>query len=172
MIRAFLALPLPDEFMMTCLAAQGHTTTGRAVPSENLHITLLYLGEQPMRDLQGLVDDLDTIRHRPVPLRLTGIDVLGGWKGAQHLVASVASDPALIDIQAKVTRAARAAGLDFERRRFRPHVTLVRDFRGPGLPPWRGDTPDAVAGSFALYRSTLKRSGAEYDSLAEFPLTG
>jgi len=170
MIRSFVALPLPDDLVTPCLSAQGHVTSGRAVPVENLHVTLLYLGDQSTRALEDLCGELDIIRHPAVSLRLTGIDVIGGWKGARHLVASVAPEPGLVDLQSRVLRAAHTAGLDFERRRFRPHVTLVRDFRGGSLPPWSAPLPPAMVGAMSLFRSTLKKSGAEYDSLVDFRL--
>ncbi len=170
MIRAFVALPLPEELVLTCLRAQGHASTGRAVARGNLHVTLLYLGEQPAKELEAFADELDAVRSPAIDLRLTGIDVIGGFKGARHMVASVEPVPALLELQATVARKARTVGFNLERRRFRPHVTLVRDFRGDTLPPFSGDLPAARVDHFALYRSTLKTTGAEYDILADFPL--
>lgn len=171
MIRAFIGLPLPEPLVLTCLSVQGHTRSGRPVPRENLHLTLVYLGELPVSDLEDLAADLDRIRHGPVPFRLTGIDVFGAGRDSRLLVATVAPDPAMTELQARIVRTARSAGLDLERRRFRPHVTLVRDFRGRDLPPWTGQAVQALATGFTLYRSTLKKTGAEYDSLADYPLT-
>ena len=171
MIRAFIGIPLPEELILMCLVAQGHLHTGRAVPRDNLHLTLLYLAEQPKPQLEDLAEELDAILHRPVPLRVTGFDVIGGFKGARHCVASVAALEPLNDLQAKTVRAARAVGIEIERRRFRPHITLVRNFKGSSMPPWDGQARDIFAPRFSLYQSTLKQDGAEYDSLADFTLT-
>ena len=115
MIRAFIGLPLPEPLVLTCLAAQGHTRSGRPVPRENLHLTLLYLGEQPVSDLESLAADLDRVRQGPVPIKLTGFDVFGAGKDSRLLVATVAPDPALTELQARVVRTARSAGVAITR---------------------------------------------------------
>ena len=79
-------------------------------------------------------------------------------------------------------QAARDAGLAFERRRYRPHVTLARFNAGPDAarrPSGCGPSPRAARGfragpfeveEFVLMRSWLGRAGPVYDTLATYPL--
>ena len=169
MIRAFVGIPLPVPLLPACRAAARVAVSGRKVPEENMHLTLVYLGPQEVRTLEDLAEALEALRPPPVAVHLTGLDMLAGFKSARHLVAAVAPEKGLVQLQDVVERAARRVGIALERRRFRPHVTLVRDCLDATLPPWVA-VPAAPATSFALFRSTLKRQGAEYDSLAVYPI--
>jgi len=168
-IRAFVAIPLPESLLPACRAAARVAISGRKVPEENLHLTLVFLGTQETRRLEDLAEALEVLRPPPVTVHLTGLDVLAGFKSSRHLVATVEPETGLTKLQDAVERAARRVGMALERRRFRPHVTLVRDCLDPSLPPWT-PVPAASAHSVSLFRSTLKRHGAEYDALATYPL--
>jgi 2'-5' RNA ligase len=63
-------------------------------------------------------------------------------------------------------------GLDFERKKFRPHVTLAR-IRDPKHPLTKFDRQVQVeidVNRVVLYRSTLTQSGSIYTELAEAEL--
>ncbi|PWK57883.1 RNA 2',3'-cyclic phosphodiesterase [Silicimonas algicola] len=171
MIRAFVAIPLPDSLLPACRAAARVAISGRKVPEENLHLTLVFLGTQETRRLEDLAEALEVLRPPPVTVHLTGLDVLAGFKLSRHLVATVEPEKGLLQLQEAVERAARRVDIALERRRFRPHVTVVRDCIDPTLPPWTA-VPEASALSFSLFRTTLKKHGAEYDALATYPLPG
>ena len=182
MIRAFLALPLPDAVIAPLSLAQSRlrlpVPPARPVARENLHLTLVFLGEQRPDMLEALHEELALRQPAGFTLRLDGLGVFGGDR-PHNLHARVAPEPALSALQARLDRAARMQGMRPERRRFTPHVTLAR------LRP--GDIgPAALAGAiervgaldarpfavdrFALFRSHLRRDGAQYDMLAEYPL--
>ena len=52
MIRAFLALALPETVRSALTVQQFLLPLPRKEPVENLHLTLLFLGEQPERKLE------------------------------------------------------------------------------------------------------------------------
>jgi len=86
----------------------------------------------------------------------------------------------MIRLRKKVRAAARGAGIDLPRERFRPHVTLARFSRSKPVDMGRltaflGAYGGFRAGPFAvdrfcLYRSTLTPEGPVYDVLADYPL--
>ena len=51
-MRAFLALPLPDQVCATLEDLQLSLPFEKLVPSENLHLTLAFLDEQPVAQLE------------------------------------------------------------------------------------------------------------------------
>lgn len=178
MIRSFVALALPDavrtEFMIL-----GHgLPVPRPVPAENLHLTLVFLGEIVETVLEDVHMALGAIRAPAVPVRFGRLDLFGGAK-PRVVYAAVAEDPALVHLQAKVETAARRAGLAIPARRFVPHVTLatlpergldldrlartVAGRPGPVAPPF-------VAEDFRLFRSHLGSDGPIYEELARYPL--
>ncbi len=87
-------------------------------------------------------------------------------------------------IATAVSDAAAAFGVSPENRPFVPHVTLVRARRPRALDPIALDAASASARSAlgqkrvmsvvqaTLYKSTLTRAGAVYESLAEIPIGG
>ena len=180
MIRAFVAVPLPEPVMGDLIAAQAGLPAGRPVPPENLHLTLAFLGEHPEPVIEDVHYALARIQATPFSLVLAGLGLFGGDR-PRLLHAEVQPEPALKHLRAKVLQAARSAGLDLGHERFRPHVTLAR--MGSGL---RGEEAARMlafaeqgagfrSGPFAverieLMRSTLARSGAIYDELAAYPL--
>jgi 2'-5' RNA ligase len=178
-VRLFLGLPVPEALIPPLLSVQEAVPLGRAVDEDNLHLTLVFLGEVDPAGAEELHEALDGRRlPRPV-LAFDGLSTYGGDR-ARLLAVEIRPDPALSELQAACARAARAAGLALERRRFRPHVTLLRF--GAGLPPRRQPELDralkhvgtpvgsAEAQRLVLYRSHLGEGGADYEELAAYPL--
>lgn len=125
MIRSFVALPLPDRAMRGLEALQGGLPFARAVPGEDMHLTLAFLDDQPQAALRALCEELGEIRSAPMEIRLSGIFLLGG-KQPGAIAVNADGGPALIAFQARIAHLIRGAGIDLERRRFMPHVTIFR----------------------------------------------
>ncbi|MCC5988025.1 MAG: RNA 2',3'-cyclic phosphodiesterase [Pararhodobacter sp.] len=178
MIRAFLALPLPEPVIAHLALVQQRLRLPRPVPRENFHITLVFLGEQREDLLEELHLALDAMALPGFSLRLDGLAVFGG-DSPRNLHAAIAPEPALNQLQSRLRRAAQMSGMTPEKRRFVPHVTLAR-FRpgevGAGQLAKAMQEVGAPAATpfvidrFALYRSHLRADGAQYDILAEYPL--
>lgn len=153
---------------------------GRAVPRENLHLTLAFLGEIGPDAAEAFHECIaGEVLAAPV-LRVTGLELWGGRRPGV-LVARVAQRPELSRLHQLAGRAARTAGIGLERRRFRPHVTLARF--GKGLDQGAvdrvqvalagvGDTgwPAQTADSAGLWQSRLTPHGAVHEQLVEYPL--
>jgi 2'-5' RNA ligase len=182
MMRAFVALRLPEAVVATLVAAQAGLPEGRPVARENLHLTVAFLGEHPGPVVEDVHYALAAIRLPRFVLSLRGLDLPGGDR-AKVLAAGVDPEPRLRLLREKVLQAARGAGIEFPRERYLPHVTLARfnaGLRGEAAERMRGFVLDGAgfrAGPFkverfALWRSHLGRSGPIYEELAEYALTG
>ncbi|GGE37405.1 RNA 2',3'-cyclic phosphodiesterase [Actibacterium pelagium] len=178
MTRSFVALTLPDPALDQLEALQGQIPLGRRMTRETLHLTLAFLGEQPDEALVALHEELSQIRHSAFDLHMAGVGMYGNPNRLAMGVEADA-DSALTDLQSDVTKALRRAGLKFEKRRFRPHVTIAR-FKGeePTDPRLHGFISGAMSyratavriTQFALYESHLSPGGARHDVLAAYPL--
>jgi 2'-5' RNA ligase len=178
-MRAFVALDLPMPAVAALERVQAALPAGRPVPSENLHLTLAFLGEVAEATLEEVHFALEALRLPGFEIVLAGLGMFGGPPASVHAVAEPA--PGLVRLHAAVRRAVEGAGLALPRERFRPHVTIARLSRAPGpdtrarleafvaadagfvLPPF------AVTG-FGLWRSTLTSGGAIHEALAVYRL--
>ncbi|SEO99286.1 2'-5' RNA ligase [Salinihabitans flavidus] len=179
-MRTFIALDLPEETREQLSDLQGLLRVGRHVPEENLHLTLSFLGEQPLPALEALHEVLCDLPPREVVLRLSGLDILGSRQPKLLFIRAERSGP-LAALRREVLTAVRLAGIELPRTRFRPHVTLARFSRdmeerdaahlGRFLQT-HGDRalPEVVAEQVTLYQSVLREDGARYDPLASYPL--
>lgn len=178
MIRAFVAIPLPDEVRAQLAALSLMLPLPRRVAPENMHLTLAFLGELPEPEVEEAHRAFEDIAAPRFMLALRGVGVFGG--GRPRVVhAGTVPEPALDRLHAKVAGAMRRAGLEPEARRFVPHVTLARlkpgeadpvrlehallDAAGFAAGPWEVE-------HFSLYRSQLGRAGPHYEELARYPL--
>lgn len=179
MIRAFLALPLPEPVLSALRVQQFLLPLPKKVEPETFHLTLVFLGEQPEPTLEGAHEDFAALRLPRFSLALQGLGLFGGSK-PRAVWAGVAPSAPLMHLQAKLEQAARRAGIPVESRRFVPHVTLGRF--APPAPEEAMRLERAIAGGmdfrtdafevteFVLYESRLSPKGSRYDDLARYPL--
>jgi len=166
--RVFFALP--------CAYAQRRAiakwrsalglSSGRPVPAENFHLTLMFLGSVAMTQIPGICAAAAAIRmpgeHLTVPL-----DHLDVWRRAGILLLAPAQEPLeLRQLVYALQQALLPLGFVDAPREFRPHLTLMRDYRAPV--PESNAPPDfhLSARHFTLFESHKGR----YRSLAEWPL--
>ena len=169
-LRLFCALRLPETALDTLCEWQGsELSAGRVVPRGNLHVTLAFLGHRPAGELPGIAGALRESAAHAQPIRLlperyretrsVGMLVLKDESGA---AATLADD-----------LSGRLEGLGVykrERRRWLPHVTVLRFRRPPGLKPPLPDLGEIVPSDAAAYLSRLGRGGAEYFVVESFVL--
>lgn len=179
-MRLFLAIDPPDETRDALAAVQGDLTTGRKMDPDTFHLTLAFLGEQSEAAAEELDLELQGLSSPAFDLTLSGLDTFGGSTPAV-LFAGVADPGPVTELHKAIRRRVRSAGIELDRERFRPHVTLAR-FR-------KRLTPDALeairmflarnAGfradpftveSFVLYESETLSEGAVHTELVRYPL--
>jgi 2'-5' RNA ligase len=179
-MRLFLGLPIPPE-LAQALARRTQAIElpkGRRIAPENIHLTLVFLGEVAEPTLTPIERELSELNFAPFPLKLT---TLNTFPRAGVLFAEVEPGSPLLHLQAKVAAAMACCGFAPENpkapeapeaRPYHPHITLAR-FHGPlrlrksqhALPPslQRSFTADTVN----LYRSNLTPTGSHYEILAQ-----
>lgn len=139
---------------------------GRPVPAENFHVTMLFLGAVPVTLIPAICAAAASVKVPGRSLELT-LDRLKAWPKANVLVLAPTEAPAALGrLVYALQEALRPLGLTDEYREYRPHLTLLRDWRAPE--PEASVAPEfhLRADHFVLYES---HKGA-YRALAQWPL--
>lgn len=122
-MRLFVAINLSPELKAALADAQNamydRGVRGNYTPKENLHLTLAFLGELPTAD--PVMDALAEVTFTPFDLSLDGIGCFGDlwWAG-------IGDSAPLTAVVRRVRRALAANGIPYDRKKFSPHITLLR----------------------------------------------
>ena len=169
-LRLFFAL-WPDAATRCALHARARALHaecgGRLMRRDTIHLTLAFLGDTPVRELERL---------RALAAQLGGqrftfaLDRVGGWKRNRILWSGPSvAQPALIALAQGLARSLREAGFVLDERAFAPHVTLVRNAdAAPAeaqVEPLRWDVDE-----FVLVASERSAAGAHYRTIGRWPL--
>lgn len=179
MIRAFLGIDLPPSVRGALQVQQFLLPLPRKVEPENLHLTLVFLGECPELALEAAHEGFEALREARFSLSLQGLGLFGKDK-PRVAWAGVAPSPELMHLQAKVEGIARRAGCPIDARKFTPHVTLGRFPPPPPADAMRLERAVAMGATFrtepwevtelTLWRSHLTGKGPQYEVLVRYPL--
>ncbi|MHC9236278.1 RNA 2',3'-cyclic phosphodiesterase [Pseudooceanicola sp. 502str34] len=123
-MRLFLALQLPEAAQDELDRVMSDLGAGRLMLPETYHITLSFLGDQTEDAAEAVHEEMEGLAFDPFPLALESFGTFGDSPFV--LWAGVGESAALTALQRQVAGAVRRAGVETERRRFRPHVTAAR----------------------------------------------
>ncbi len=169
--RLFFAL-WPDEGVRQRLAeiaaAVGASNSGRLIPADNLHITLVFLGTLDNMRRQCAEQVAASIRGERFTLVL---DQIGYWSRPRILWAGASRIPdALLGLAGELQAGLTSCGITPEDRPYQAHVTLMRKVnKHPALLV----APDPIAWDverFWLVESVSGNNGVLYRPLVSWPL--
>jgi 2'-5' RNA ligase len=180
--RLFVAVDPPahtreriSAWARTALAHGGkdlHQARLRLLSSEMLHITICFLGSQPLGEIEAIEAALRR-SAAPVGELSLGAPLWLPQRRPRALALEVHDEQMhLTELRARLKDTlSQEAGLELAAGRFRPHVTVARMPAG-GVPQRLRvlmATPDLhfAAQSVTLYRSWLAADGASHESLLE-----
>lgn len=179
-MRLFVGIAMPEAACEVLEDLQAELRVGRFADPETFHLTLAFLGEVEGEAQRELHEALERVEAPGFALRLTGLGTFGS-KAPRVLWAGAAASPELLALHRAVGRAARRAGLDLARERFRPHVTLARFAPRMGAEDLErvrryletyaaAPLPEVAVGEITLYRSHLRPGGSVHEVLEVYPL--
>lgn len=161
-LRLFFAL-WPDDLTRTALAAVQSSLHGRLVPYHNIHLTLAFLGQQPLAILPAAKEILIHLASPPVTLLLDRV----GYFPRKHIawVGTHRAPDELHSLQEELAGALLREAIPSDMRQsFKPHITLARDASPPE--DFAFNPIEWHASEVALVQSVTTAEGARYDVLA------
>jgi 2'-5' RNA ligase len=169
--RYFFALwPEPKVCRQLAGRARACDNAGRLHDPQDLHMTLVYLGELADGQMRCVEETADTITGQAFRLQIDG---LGYWQRPRILWAAPGETPgALSQLVFDLQQGLRACGFKPERRCFKPHVTLYR--KSAVIEPRKiAPAIEWPVSGFALAVSGLSKPGeSRYRILRRWPLAG
>lgn len=126
-MRLFIAINLNDEIKDALMDVQdtmrNYGVRGKDTPPGNMHLTLAFIGEYD--DPERVKEIVESIEIRPFTMTLSGIGAFRDlwWVGTQNSAA-------LMAISRRLRRALADAGIPFDKKKFSPHITIIRRASG------------------------------------------
>lgn len=126
-IRVFFAI-FPNKFVQAQLAHQAEllepTCGGRKVKMQHIHLTLLFLGNVAVHRIEMLRQAMNNVSAQEFEFNL---EEIGYWKRNQVLYIQARQFPAeLFFLVDSLSSVLSEAGFLFDKRAYKPHVTLIR----------------------------------------------
>ena len=164
-MRLFIAIRLSDGVRDGLSAIQrelrNHGVRGNYTKVENLHLTLAFIGEYS--DPTFVLEIMRSVPFEPLALRIEGFGSFGSlyWCG-------IGENAELLSYVKRLRKALAENGVPFDRKKFSPHITLIRKaeyarrtgFPGVAVP----DVSMRVLGA-SLMRSDRTKSGMVYTEI-------
>ncbi|SIT93848.1 RNA 2',3'-cyclic phosphodiesterase [Pontibacter indicus] len=177
--RLFIAAPLPDGLkqFFTEQASRYKSDAIRQVPTENLHLTLYFIGNVPASQLPAIEDVTAHMAQQfaPFTLYLEAIEPGPKPRSPRLIWARFKNQPDFAQLSRSLTQA--LSDEPSLNREPKPHVTLAR-FRKDRPVPHDLEThyPDAPitlqVNEIAVWHSELGSPHPRYCILQRYPLTG
>lgn len=162
-MRLFIAIQLSDAMKDALSAVQdemyAHGVRGNFTARENMHLTLAFIGEYP--DKEPVMDALASVSFSSFSIALNGMGCFRDlwWAGMEE------SAP-LTAVVRRLRRALAENEIPFDKKRFSPHITLIRKATGT-MPGIQIDTVSMPVKSISLMRSDRGKRGMIYTEVGE-----
>ncbi len=180
-LRVFIAIDIPDHTVLDNLSkARDLLLESKAdlkpVATENLHITLRFIGEVPLTMVNRICDELYKIKFEPFKIKIKGIGVFPNINRPRVIWAGVVEGVEhLRQLHDQVEKILRKMGIPPEREKFIPHITLARVKSGRNIPRLVKiiesiadmEFGEVVVDKIVLKRSMLTPSGPIYNDICE-----
>ncbi len=188
-IRAFIAIDLPPEIRQRVDQVTGQLQKRlegvpvRWIPVENIHLTLKFLGDVSLANLEILqkIFQTEVANHHLFEFSVGGVGAFPGSRNPRVIWVGVEAPSDLTNLQRGIETAMARLGYAREDRPFSAHLTLGRVSRNASSHDLHGigDVLETAKVGFLgvahvdlihLYRSDLKPSGAVYTRIFSAPL--
>lgn len=169
-MRLFIAVSLTErekeEIEARAKALAKELERGRMTQKELYHITLAFIGEATAAECGVIRDMLRNFSFQKFRLRFSGYGSFASREG-KTLFIKAEEDEALQKLGEELREKLRAAGVKFDEKPLRPHITLARS---AWLKPGSGVFEERVSlaaevSEVALFRSDTTRGRRVYTNI-------
>lgn len=174
-VRLFFAIWPDKETRLGLGRVTGRLASvceGRKTKAENIHLTLVFVGEVDASQVDALCQAADEIEGSGAKAFDLVIERICMWKRKNIVYAEINEVPKpLIDLVEALQSRLSLAGFSLEERPYKPHITLMRNASCKTLPElaeprvWR-------AREWVLVKSDQTSDGSVYTTIGRWSLEG
>ncbi|PWN07738.1 RNA 2',3'-cyclic phosphodiesterase [Rhodohalobacter mucosus] len=172
-MRLFVSIDPPSQIRKQLAAWIPDNSGIKKTAPRNMHLTLLFLGEQSREKSHIICESLQKVRFRSFQMTVQEIGAFPDKRSPAVVWAGAEGTPELFNLQKKIENQL-SLFTEPDLRPFRPHITLARVKN-----PARVTGEDIFSASpaplsfnvsgFSLKNSVLESSGAVHRVLKKFP---
>ena len=178
MIRLFVAIDIPETIQEEVGGMGRSIPNARPVPTDQLHLTLKFIGEIEESRILGIDDALKKITQPEFSISLKGVGIFPPRGAPRILWAGIEPVDRTVALRNSIEKNLAAIGIPRDSRKFAPHLTLARLRNCPILSLQQFlagnaflQTPEFSVEYFHLYSSWLTKKGALHTIESSYPLT-
>ncbi|MEO0098414.1 MAG: RNA 2',3'-cyclic phosphodiesterase [candidate division WOR-3 bacterium] len=180
MIRSFIAISIPEEVKKEISKIvkeyEAKKYPFRWVAPENLHITLIFLGEVSEKFLLEAKSEIKKVaeRTKSFPIRLGGFGAFPSLRNPRVIWIGVPlGGKEVEELQKDLVESLTRIGFKPEEKKFHPHLTIARakgSLKEIDLWERRYESEEFLVDRVILFKSTLTPEGPIYNKIEEYPL--
>ena len=171
MKRLFFAL-WPDEQTRQKIVQFDQQLTEpkhKKVKTDNLHVTLVFLGQVDDEQEQNIIQAVSDIKSAVIDMTFDQLTIWQQKRGILCLTSQYQPEPLLALVE-QIRQRAIEFGVELDDRAYTAHITLARNLKQ--LPEVAiAPEVDWHATSFALIHSVSTEQGVDYRVIKSWPLT-
>jgi 2'-5' RNA ligase len=183
-VRVFIAIEVPENIQKEVFSLKNNISSDyvkiRWVKEENIHLTMIFLGEIAEDVIEQVKDRMQVVskRHKVFNMALQGSGAFPNLRRPRVIWVGVSSnsEQPIINLANDLTITLDFLKLD-DKRTFKPHITFGRirsvynlGALQRGIESISINTEEFTVKEITLFKSTLKPDGAVYTPLSKYPL--
>ena len=179
MHRLFIAIDFPEEIKNGLSSLCYGLPGAKWVDIDQVHLTIRFIGEVDggvFRDIRSVLEEVDS---EGFSLLVKELGCFPPRKAPRVLWAGLEKSDEMLSLKKKIDSQLRRIGIEPEKRKFSPHITLARFRKKPSLTRVADflagnglfSLPEFSVTEFHLYSSVLTPKGAIHQIEASYPLS-
>ncbi len=178
MRRVFFGLEIPAEIKDRLLQVRAEVAGAKWQSVEQMHLTSLFLGNIEEERLLAVREVARDISLAAFELNIAWLGCFGQPHAPQHFWAGAQPEAPVVSLHSAIQNQVESLGVHTEHHAYRPHLTLARFKRKPGLSVEHllADYRETLFGTFqvdefVLFESEQSSAGSVYTVLERYPLS-
>ena len=179
-LRTFIAIVLSKQVEDSLANFQEVLKKSNAdvkwVKPENIHLTLIFLGDTDYALIPKIVESLENVRSKKLTLTCFNLGGFPDLKKPHNLWLGIKETKEIIRLQEEIAKAFRKSKIQLDNsKKFLPHITFAR-FKKPKNLVWVGkkfsktEFPKFKVKEIVLFESDLTANGPKHQIIKKFPL--